>query len=89
LITHTAGLGYWFWNSDIDRCEHVTGTPNIITGSDAVFTGDHPFATAAVIEGKRSPGASALEAGRRTATYLLRFRLFNALQFPLSRPIAA
>ena len=38
LITHTAGMGYWFWNSDIDRYEHVTGTPNIITGSDAVFT---------------------------------------------------
>jgi len=38
LITHTAGLGYWFWNSDIDRYEQVTGTPNIMTGSDAVFT---------------------------------------------------
>jgi methyl acetate hydrolase len=38
LMTHTAGLAYWFWNSDIDRYEQVTGTPNIMTGSDAVFT---------------------------------------------------
>lgn len=37
LITHTAGLGYWFWNSDIDRYEQVTGVPNIMPGSDAVF----------------------------------------------------
>jgi methyl acetate hydrolase len=38
LITHTAGLAYWFWNSDIDRYEQVTGVPNIMPGSDAVFT---------------------------------------------------
>jgi methyl acetate hydrolase len=38
LITHTAGLGYWVWNRDIDRYEQVTGTPNIMPGSDAVFT---------------------------------------------------
>jgi methyl acetate hydrolase len=38
LITHTAGLGYWFWNREIDRYEQVTGTPNIMPGSDAVFT---------------------------------------------------
>ena len=38
LITHTAGLAYWFWNSDIDHYEQVTGVPNVLTGSDAVFT---------------------------------------------------
>lgn len=38
LITHTAGLAYWFWNADIDRYEQLTGTPNIMSGSDAVFT---------------------------------------------------
>src|SRR5450755_2943312 len=38
LITHTAGLGYWFWNSEIDRYEQVTGTPNILPGTDAMFT---------------------------------------------------
>jgi len=37
LITHTAGLSYWFWNRDIDRYEQVTGTPNILPGTDAVF----------------------------------------------------
>jgi methyl acetate hydrolase len=38
LITHTAGLGYWVWNRDIDRYEQVTGTPNIMPGSDVMFT---------------------------------------------------
>ncbi|MQA12642.1 MAG: serine hydrolase [Pseudonocardiaceae bacterium] len=38
LMTHTAGLAYWFWNSDIDRYEQVTGTPNILPGSDEAFT---------------------------------------------------
>jgi methyl acetate hydrolase len=38
LITHTAGLGYWFWNSEIDRYEQVTGTPNVLSGSDGMFT---------------------------------------------------
>ncbi len=38
LMTHTAGFGYWFWNSDIDRYEQITGVPNILPGDDAVFT---------------------------------------------------
>lgn len=38
LLTHTAGLAYWFWNGDIDRYEQVTGTPNVVSGSDAAFT---------------------------------------------------
>ena len=38
LITHTAGFAYWFWNSDIDRYERLTGVPNIVPGDDAVFT---------------------------------------------------
>ncbi len=37
LITHTAGLGYWIWNADIDRYEQVTGTPNIMPGTLAAF----------------------------------------------------
>src|SRR5262249_58055021 len=37
LMTHTAGLAYWFWNSDIDRYEQITGTPNASAGSDAMF----------------------------------------------------
>jgi methyl acetate hydrolase len=38
LITHTAGLGYWFWNADLVRWESVTGTPNVLSGSNIIFT---------------------------------------------------
>jgi len=38
LITHTAGLGYWFWNADLVRWESVTGTPNVSSGSNVIFT---------------------------------------------------
>jgi len=38
LITHTAGLGYWFWNADLVRWESVTGTPNVSCGSNVIFT---------------------------------------------------
>jgi methyl acetate hydrolase len=37
LITHTSGLGYWFWNADIDHYEQVTGTPNVLPGTIGVF----------------------------------------------------
>ncbi len=38
LITHTTGLGYWFWNADLVRWESVTGTPNVLSGSNVIFT---------------------------------------------------
>ena len=38
LATHTSGLAYWFWNSDIDRYEQVTGVPNILPGSNEAFS---------------------------------------------------
>jgi len=38
LATHTSGLSYWFWNADIVRWEAVTGVPNVLSGSDVVFT---------------------------------------------------
>ena len=38
LITHTAGLSYWFWNEDITRWQSVTGTPNVLSGSNVVFS---------------------------------------------------
>jgi methyl acetate hydrolase len=38
LITHTSGLGYWFWNADITAWESATGTPNVLSGSKVVFT---------------------------------------------------
>lgn len=38
LLTHTAGLSYWFWNDDIVRWEAATGTPNVLSGSNVIFT---------------------------------------------------
>jgi methyl acetate hydrolase len=38
LATHTSGLAYWFWNADIVRWEEATGTPNVLSGSNAIFT---------------------------------------------------
>ena len=37
LLTHTTGLGYWFFNADLLRWETVTGTPNVLSGSNVVF----------------------------------------------------
>jgi methyl acetate hydrolase len=37
LITHTTGLGYWFWSDSLVRWERVTGVPNIAAGSAASF----------------------------------------------------
>lgn len=38
LVTHTTGLGYWFFNEDLAKWEQVTGTPNVLSGSKVVFT---------------------------------------------------
>ena len=37
LVTHTTGLGYWFWNEDLVRFEAATGTPNVVPGSMDAF----------------------------------------------------
>jgi CubicO group peptidase (beta-lactamase class C family) len=37
LVTHTSGLAYWFFNADIVRWEELTGTPNVLSGSKAIF----------------------------------------------------
>ena len=37
LLTHTSGLGYWFWSEDLKRYEQVTGVPNVVPGSMAAF----------------------------------------------------
>ncbi|MEJ2869111.1 serine hydrolase domain-containing protein [Actinomycetospora sp. OC33-EN08] len=37
LITHTSGLGYWFWDADVKRWEEATGTPNVVPGDMAAF----------------------------------------------------
>ena len=39
LVTHTAGLGYWFWDADLMRYEQVTGTPNVVPGSAEALQG--------------------------------------------------
>ncbi|MEJ2577518.1 MAG: serine hydrolase, partial [Kineosporiaceae bacterium] len=38
LLTHTAGLGYWFYDADLFRWERLTGTPNVLSGSARAFT---------------------------------------------------
>ena len=37
LVTHTTGLGYWFWSADLLRYETVTGVPNVVPGSAEAF----------------------------------------------------
>jgi CubicO group peptidase (beta-lactamase class C family) len=38
LMTHTSGLGYWFLSEDLIRWEQETGTPNVLSGANAIFT---------------------------------------------------
>ena len=38
LITHTSGLGYWFWSEELVRWEAATGTPNVVSGLNRIFT---------------------------------------------------
>ena len=37
LVTHTSGLGYWFWSEHLVKWERVTGVPNVVAGSAASF----------------------------------------------------
>ncbi len=38
LITHTSGLGYWFFSEDIGRWEAHSGTPNVLSGENVIFS---------------------------------------------------
>jgi len=38
LVTHTSGLGYWFWSEDLVRWEAATGIPNVVAGSKTCLT---------------------------------------------------
>jgi CubicO group peptidase (beta-lactamase class C family) len=38
LVTHTTGLGYWFCDKDLMKWEAVTSTPNVLSGTNVVFT---------------------------------------------------
>jgi methyl acetate hydrolase len=37
LVTHTSGLGYWFWNDALVKYEAATGLPNVVPGTMAAF----------------------------------------------------
>ncbi|VXC10792.1 serine hydrolase domain-containing protein [Nocardioides sp. AX2bis] len=37
LVTHTSGLGYWFWNEELARYETATGLPNVVPGDAAAL----------------------------------------------------
>ncbi|MDT7744430.1 MAG: methyl acetate hydrolase, partial [Actinomycetota bacterium] len=37
LVTHTSGLGYFFWNADLVKYEQVTGLPNVVPGDISAF----------------------------------------------------
>jgi CubicO group peptidase (beta-lactamase class C family) len=37
LVTHTSGLGYWFWNEPLVRWEAATGVPNVLPGKKEAF----------------------------------------------------
>ncbi len=38
LVTHTTGLGYWFWSQDLIKWEAATSTPNVLSGANVIFT---------------------------------------------------
>jgi methyl acetate hydrolase len=38
LVTHTSGLGYWFWSDDLVKWEAATSTPNVLSGANVIFT---------------------------------------------------
>jgi CubicO group peptidase (beta-lactamase class C family) len=38
LLTHTTGLGYWFWSDDLVKWQAATGTPNVLAGVNEVLT---------------------------------------------------
>lgn len=37
LLTHTTGLGYWFWSEALAKYERVTGLPNVVPGRADAF----------------------------------------------------
>ena len=37
LVTHTSGLGYWFWDANLARYEQLTGLPNVVPGQAAAL----------------------------------------------------
>src|SRR6476661_862389 len=38
LVTHTTGLGYFFFDENLAKWEAVTSTPNVLSGANVIFT---------------------------------------------------
>jgi methyl acetate hydrolase len=38
LVTHTTGLGYWFFDEKLAKWEAATSTPNVLSGTNVIFT---------------------------------------------------
>jgi methyl acetate hydrolase len=59
LITHTSGLGYWFWSEDLVRWEKATGIPNVVAGSRFLMNDDQrPNSTPVHVKGEDGTWAS-------------------------------
>ena len=75
LVTHTSGLGYWFWNADLVRWEARTGTGNALAGTRDAFTAPD---TTVVKSFEVTPGSSTLTVrfplGRLDKPFYLRLR---------------
>lgn len=56
LVTHTSGLGYWFWSEDLVKWESVTGIPNVVAGSGATGCCSIPRTSPACGEPGRGAG---------------------------------
>lgn len=37
LLTHTTGLGYWFFSPELTKWEATTGSPNVLSGLNLIF----------------------------------------------------
>jgi methyl acetate hydrolase len=37
LLTHTTGLGYWFFSPELIKWEALTGIPNVLSGLNVIF----------------------------------------------------
>ena len=59
LVTHTSGLGYWFWNDQLVKFEAATGVPNVVPGSDGRLQG---------ADDRRTPASSSSTASTPTGS---------------------
>ena len=43
LLTHTSGLGYWFWSEDLARWQVTTANPGVLAGTAAFLEAPMTF----------------------------------------------